>query len=317
MELNDHEADSENDLNDANYDLKCEFLHQYAQIISREGNVPVCVLRVLSRLNHWFHDIIAPRLQYYYGVYCKYAPRLAKAEHRRLISHPIEYTNNIIRTIPVINLLGHGGGMCILNSDPPLFSNEFLADRRPALVNICALTNRPVPFFYKIGLRSGGILRSGFVDKCDYVVLPPYTESEVNRVREQGHDVPVEIMMPGRYFVDLNLELDINPVLFSEGLFHIDDILFIANYHLMWHDAGGHLEPSLTPNIRTIIDNFTHIIARFVTTPTALIDNERYVICMRDARKFSTIKERGVNVDVANVADDIDFVGIHAEDLLG
>jgi hypothetical protein len=313
-------ACSEDALQDQTY-VESEFLQQFALIVGREDNIPLCIVYAVSQLNHWFYDVMSPLLRKKYAIYCKYAPRLARAEHRRLIANPVEYTGTSLRIMPILGLQGHGGGLLLLNSDPPIFSDEFLADRRPALVNICLLTNKPVSFFYKLGFRTCGILRSGYVKSTDYVVLPPYTEEELERARDQDLDeIPVETIMPGRYFVDLGLELDINPVLFAEGLFHIDDLLLLTAYHLMWHDTGSHLEPSLIPNVKVILDNFTHIIAQFVTVPVGLLEEDTYSTNLKDARKFSVLSRRSAHPqdmrDILNSSQTLDFIGPRADDLL-
>jgi hypothetical protein len=307
------------------YDPKCEFFGQYALIVGRDGGIPICVVYVMSRLNWWFNDIMTPLLKKYRAIYYKYGPQLADAYHCKLISNPIEYTGTAIRTIPILNLQGYGGGLLLLNSDPPLFSDRFLSEYRPALVNICILTNKPVQFFYKIGFRTRGVLRSGYVKSSDYTALPPYTPEEIQSRGIVDDDIPIETILPGRYFIDLQLELGINPVLFAENLFHIDDLLFVASYHLMWQDAGDHLEPSLIQDIKVILDNFTHVIAQFKTTPAALVDEDIYGTSLKDARKFSVITlpsanivpQRDLRIVLAETVADYNEGDIIADDLLG
>jgi hypothetical protein len=269
-------------------DLEAIF-QAYVQIVSREGNIPVGVAGKIARLGRWYRDIMRPRLIYYHTIYSKFAPRLSHAYHRRLLTHPIEYSpGKVVRTIPVINLQGHDGGVLILNSDPPIFSDQFLNDRRPALMNICLLLNKPVEFFFKLGIRSRGILCSGYVRKSDIKELPPYTAEEIERAQLLAGDLPAESILPGRYFVDLHLVFEINPLLFHQGLFNFNDLLFLAAEHLIWHDTGFCLEPTLQPDLRIIINYFTHIIAHFRTVPTAFIE-EPLAVNITNARLHALI----------------------------
>jgi hypothetical protein len=189
-----------------------------------------------------------------------------------------------------MNLAGWERGVLILNSDQPIFSLEFLNQKRPALTNICMLLNSPAEFFYKIGIRGGGIIRSGIVRREDYTALPPRTDKEIAAAKEIHGEDNLESIMPGRYFVDLQLDLDNNPLLFQPGVFYIDDVLFMAARCLTWQEVGAHMEPTLIPDLSVIIDNFTHIIAHFRTADVVAIpaNLERNIA---NARKFALVRE--------------------------
>lgn len=268
---------------------KSFYLEQFAMIVGNTGSAPLSVIYALSQLNRWFFAHTEKILSKYKRIYKQYAPQLARAEHRRLINQPIEYTESVTRTIPVMELQGFGGGILILDSQPPLFSDQFLAEKRPALTNICVFCNKPVAFFYKVGIRNKGIIRSGIVQETDYEVLEPYTDDELSRARERfGDDAPINSILPGRYMLDLQLELDVNPVLFHQGLFYINDLLLVASEHLNWNDCGNVMEPYLNPDLRVIILNFTHIVAHFKTVPTALIP-QGLTTDIRNAKKIALV----------------------------
>jgi len=157
-------------------------------------------------------------------------------------------------------MMGARGGVRFLDSDPPLFDERFLQNRTPALTGISILTNNPIEFYYRIGIQDVGTITSGRIVRSDYVELPP---------RKFARNVE---FLPGRYFLDLNLIFDINPLLIYG---QTGQVILTTAYSLIWYDRGDHLEPILQPNINIIIEHFTHFILRFKTVPTQMIDPVR------------------------------------------
>lgn len=245
------------------------YFEQFAEIVSREANIPLGILYKLSQLNRWYYEITYRNLKKYKRIYAKYAPRLSRAYLKHLIAQPIGYVGSVTRVLPVVELQGYQGGLRILDTEQPIFSDEFLRQYRPALVNICILTRKPAEFFYKLGVAGKGILRSGVVTSAVYTELPPRSEAELHLARERLRDIDyADAVIPGRYFVDLQLGLDINPLLFHPGVFYINEVLFATASELTWIDTGSQMEPTMCPDIRVIVDNFTHIIAQFKITRT-------------------------------------------------
>lgn len=63
-----------------------------------------------------------------------------------MIAHPIEYTGKCIKVVNVQELAADAHGAKFLDTGTPLFSDDFLKEKRLAFTNICLLAHEPSPF---------------------------------------------------------------------------------------------------------------------------------------------------------------------------
>lgn len=285
------------------------YLRQYALIIAINDNVCPAVYYIISQLNWEFYQIMSDSLGRLRDIYFKHAHNVKNAYHRMLLNRHVEYTGRCIRTVPIPNMMGAGGGIRFLESQPPLFSRDFLRDRTPALANICILTNRPVEFYYRIGIQDIGTVTSGRVISSDYISLGE---------REDNH---ADEFRPGRYLLDLGLILSVNPLLLHDLVCEPQRCIMTVARSLLWFDSGAVLEPILRPNLELILDYFTHFIIQFKTVPTAMIDPIHMRLNLagvKNPKKFALIiDDRKVRPLIVPEEPEPSLYGLTADDLLG
>jgi hypothetical protein len=245
-----------------------EHLLIYANIVAREYNVPVCVLYLLSKLNRDFNNETQWRLSRIKLIYNKYARRLANGYHKRLIAHPIKYTGHCTRFASISTMMNRVQGVQFLCTEPPLFSTNFLTTHVPALTNICVMLAHPVEFYYQI-IAGKSMICFGKVEREDIIELPMRTQVGRARMLERygGEDIPAEMLLPGRYFVDLKLPTNLNPLTLSPTNFQLDQIYLVVTPNVTWSECGDTLQGNLIPDIHFMLRYVTHLCIQFKTAP--------------------------------------------------
>jgi hypothetical protein len=272
-----------------------EYLLLFADIAARCNNIPVCVLHTLSQLNSNFNILVQYRLDRLKKIYTKYGHRLAEGYHRKLIAHPIEYTGTATKCVPIPNMLNSTRGVLFMCADPPMFTQAELSQKYVALVNICILMRHPIEFYFKIG-HPAGFMLVGKVSHDNIVELPLRTPAGRKRLlaRYENGDIGAEMLVPGRYFVDLQLPLQMNPALFSRTNFSFDHLSFACSNELIWYDCGQELEAVLNPDVEFTYRYLTHMILQFKTAPATTPVDQYGVFFTSDPQhinKFSLVRD--------------------------
>lgn len=301
---------------------------QFVMCIIMQDNVRYSIFYQISRLNKTFYALTFNILRKYRSLYYKHAPGVASRYARRLISHPIEYTDTCTRIIPIPNLMNNPLGLAFLDSDPPIFGDDFLSRKVPALVNVCVLLRRKVGFYYTISFGET-VISMGCVKITDIIELPPYEQKDIDAMRdrlalEQG-DPMLDPMNsagpPGRFFVDLNLDIRDNPLLLSLNTISPRRLYMAVNYLAYSGDVDGREVISIYHDVGHILHGFSHIIAQFNTVSVDRVDISKLSVHCGEVnsyvKKFSIVQTiEKIEAKIA-AADAAEYAGMMtADDLL-
>lgn len=290
--------------------IQCLF-EQIIIIIAREDNVHYSLFRVVSQLNTFYYGMSIGILQRYKSVYYKHAPWLARQYAKLLIGHPVRYTGYCSRTIPIPNLLNTPLGLAFLDSDQPLFDNDFLGRKIPAFTNMCMLMRRRISFYYTIMIDEQPIVTK-WVNKANIVELEPYSDEDIAKLCTRlGTDLtdprtdPLNPHgPPGRFFVDLNLDFMDNPILLSADTVRPGSIYISISNHAVNIQTEHKQIYYVDHNVDYILYGFSHIIAQFKTLEADTDITEQLCIGFGElntyVRKHSLVQKISNNVMTAD-----------------
>jgi hypothetical protein len=178
----------------------------------------------------------------------------------KIIGHPFDYTGKCFKIIPIPDMLAHQFGVQILNTDPPLFSEEFLKQNRIAFSGLSFLAIEPEPCKCIITASACDLLAMS-VSSSDYKYLGPIAEEKRLKLEKHlAYDENYGYKMPGRYVLNLKLPMKYTPLTLGAP--------FVANHRLsvcLTQDVCLSTGEILDYGINFIAKNFTHAVVSFKT----------------------------------------------------
>jgi hypothetical protein len=263
-------------------------LYLFAKVGTGEDFISLTVLRLLSLLSKKFYNVVQYRINQKKIIYVKYLKRFANAIHKRLIAHPITYTDIITKIIPIESMGFTNLGLCVLDTEDNLFNPNL----RYAFSNVSFLVRKPIGFslFLMLGnftVYSKTILPESYIDLGE--------NNNHEYLRKKYNDNPYSY--PGRYFIDLDLPTIKNPILLNENfLDHRTLRLTIAQHYIVQHINGG-LVADINFDPEFIINYFTHAVVRLKTVSTEAYNWSNYSLCFNGEinshiHKFSMIRKK-------------------------
>lgn len=293
-----------------------------------QDNVRYNIFYQISQLNKEFYKLTYNILKKYRFLYYKHAPEVARCYARKLISHPIKYTGVATRVIPVPNLMNSPLGLAFLDSDLPIFDDNFLNTKLAALTNLCIIMRNKIGFCYTISFGET-IISMGWVRPDEITELPPYELEDIDKIRNRlglERDDPALNPLdprgpPGRFFVDLNLDIRNNPLLLSLNTISPRRLYIAINYIAHVREINHVDEIYVCHNVNYVIYGFSHIIAQFRTASIDSVDISTLgVFCGEvnsHVRKFSIVQKIEKIEARIFAADALEYVGMmSADDLL-
>ncbi|QYB17672.1 hypothetical protein PV-S19_0308 [Pacmanvirus S19] len=227
----------------------------FAQIASRENNIPVKAMSLLASVNKELNEIVQWRLNLLKKIYLKYQNKFGQKLYRKLIGHPFEYDGTKSKIIQVSDMTFGPAGLGIFNLSAPLFEPEFTDKNKIAFANMCLMANQPEEFELIICVTPELPIIKKTISSDDYIDLGEVTpDIRTNLIKKYGEN---EIDHPGRYFLDLNLATKNNPIVLGDE--------FVSAERIYFKFSG--LLSGLYWSAPYIVQTFPYFIAQFKTTP--------------------------------------------------
>jgi hypothetical protein len=186
-------------------------------------------------------------------------------------------------------------GLRVLDTGDSLYNPDFLDANKLAFTNVCFLTRHPIPFVMFLMLGNFAVY-SKEVKYTDYTDLGSLSEEEKIHLHAKYHGN--HMVYPGRYFIDLNLPTQINPITFGEHFIdHRLIRLCIANKYMLTQEPDGSVSANIKFIPDFIVDYFTHAIAQFKCVSINAYDWTKYGLTFNGdinshIHKFSFIRKK-------------------------